>query len=78
MGPVTMDELTESTFLVSRFHKFAHDLPISNDSTERMIKRTSNYSNFGAKNEDDFQAILTVVKQVIERLPSRSGISEGL
>ena len=40
-----------------RFHKFAQDLPILNNGTERMIKRTSNYSNFGAKNEDDFQAI---------------------
>ena len=37
-----------------------------------MIKRTSDYSNFGAKNEDDFQAILSVVGQAIERLPSRS------
>ena len=37
-----------------------------------MIKQTSDYSNFGAKNEDDFQAILSVVGQVIERLPSRS------
>ena len=97
MGPVTMDELTESTTLVSRlgpqswhffvalqietdwlsepvscwsnntayqrFHKFAHDLPITNDITERMIKRTSDYSNFGAKNEDDFQAILPELKK---------------
>ena len=55
-----------------RFHKFAHNLPISNDSTERIIKRTSDYSNFGTKNEDDFQAILSVVGQAIERLPSRS------
>ena len=37
-----------------------------------MIKRTSDYSNFGAKKEDDFQAILSVVGQAIERLPRRS------
>ena len=57
-----------------QFHKLAHDLPISNESTvsERMIKTTSDYSNFGAKNEDDFQAILSVVGQAIERLPSLS------
>ena len=37
-----------------------------------MIKRTSDYLNFVAKNEDDFQAILSVVGQAIERLPSWS------
>ena len=76
MGMVTMDALTESTTLVSRlgpqsWHFFVAlqietewlSEPVSNDSTERMIKRTSDYSNFGAENEDDFQAILTKLKK---------------
>ena len=37
-----------------------------------MIKQTSDYSNFDARNEDDHQAIFNIVGQAIERLPSRS------
>ena len=38
-----------------KFCKFVKNLPLTNDHTERMIKRTSNYANFGPTKESEFQ-----------------------
>ena len=46
-------------------------MPISNARTERMIKRTTDYLNYGGQGEEDFQAVLQVVGSAIERVPSR-------
>ena len=36
-----------------------------------MIKRTTDYLNYGGQGEEDFQAVLHVVGSAIERVPSR-------
>ena len=50
---------------------FARRMPISNARTKRMIKRTTDYLNYGGQGEEDFQAVLHVVGSAIERVPSR-------
>ena len=50
---------------------FARCMPISNARTERMIKRTTDYLDYGGRGEEDFQAVLQVVGSAVERVPSR-------
>ena len=54
-----------------KLHKFAHNLPLSNAATERIVKRTYDYANFGGKSESDFQSNLKVVGMNIARVPNR-------
>ena len=53
------------------FCKFVDSFPLTNDHTERAIKRTSDYINFGSKGEQDLQAILQAVESAIARVPNR-------
>ena len=48
-----------------KLHKFAHHLPVDNAATERMIRRTFLYRNYGKRSEDHFQATLAVVGAAI-------------
>ena len=41
-----------------KLQSFARNLPVSNDATERMIKRTSDFADYGVKSEIDFQSTL--------------------
>ena len=45
---------------------FAHNRPVNNESTERMIKQTNDYRNYEGKKEVDFQATLQMVGADIE------------
>ena len=47
-------------------------MPVSNEATERVIKRTSDYKDFGARSETDFQATLTMVGAAISQIPVRN------
>ena len=55
-----------------RLRDFAHNVPVSNESTERMIKRTNDFKDYGSRLEEDFQATLQVVGQAIEQIPKRN------
>ena len=44
-----------------KFCKFVKNLPLTNDHTERMIKGTSNYANFGPTKESEFQDLLQLI-----------------
>ena len=48
-----------------KFSKFVKNLPLTNDHTERMIKRTSDYAYFGPTKESKFQDLLRAVARVI-------------
>ena len=58
--------------IFKKLFTFAHSLPVSNESTERMIKRTNDYRNYGGKKEVDFQATLQMVGADIEAVPRRN------
>ena len=49
---------------------FAKNLPICNDATERMVKRVTDYADYGARPEADFQSTLIVAGKGIRNLPS--------
>ena len=51
-----------------KFCKFVKNLPLTNDHTERMIKRTSDYANFGPTKESEFQDLLQAVDRAIARV----------
>ena len=53
-----------------KLSKFAQNLPISNEATERMVKRTFEFINYGARSEANFQATLHVVGAAIEKVPN--------
>ena len=55
-----------------RFEKFARNLPVSNDAAERLVKRTTDYKDYGGRSEDDFQATLHVAAAAIQKVPDRS------
>ena len=52
-----------------KFCKFVKNLPLTNDHTEHMIKRTSDYANFGPTKESEFQDLLQAVDRAITRVP---------
>ena len=54
-----------------KLHKFAHHLPVSNEATERMIKRTYDYQNYGGKSEADYQVTLHAVGAAVAKVPDR-------
>ena len=51
--------------------RFARNMPLSNAAAERMLKRTVDFANYGARGEEDFQAVLQTVGASIQRVPSR-------
>ena len=61
----------ESIPAYQKFSTFAHNLPLSNAATERTVKRTTDFANYGARNEEDFQVVLQTVGTAIARVPSR-------
>ena len=54
-----------------KLRNFAKNLPICNDATERMVKRTNDYANYGARSETDFQSTLAVATRAMRNIPSR-------
>lgn len=54
-----------------KFRSFVQSFPLTNDHTERVIKRTSDYINQGSKGEDDLQALLNAVEAAVARVPDR-------
>ena len=54
-----------------KLYKFAH-LPVDNAATERMIRCTFLYCNYGKRSEDHLQATLAVVGAAIAKVPSRA------
>ena len=56
---------------VQKLAQFAHNMPLSNAAAERMVKRTVDFANYGARGEEDFQAVLQTVGASISRVPSR-------
>ena len=62
----------ESLNVGTRFENFARNLPVSNDAAERLVKRTTDYKDYGGRSEDDFQATLHVAAAAIEKVPDRS------
>ena len=54
-----------------KFKAFIDTFPLTNDHTERVIKRTSDYINYGSKKDEDFQAVLQTVGNSIENVPNR-------
>ena len=55
-----------------KLHAFAHNLPVDNSATERMIQRTYRYRSYGKKTDDNFQAVLHVVGESISKVPKRN------
>ena len=55
-----------------RFSKFAKSLPIANDAAERMVKRTTDFVDYGGRKEEDFQGTLHLVGKALEKVPDRS------
>ena len=41
-----------------KFQKFVLNMPITNDESERLVRRTVRYANIGPKGEAEFQAQL--------------------
>ena len=54
-----------------KFASFVKNVPLNNDHTERIVKRTNDYAEYGSKSEEDYQAVLQAVGSAIERLPVR-------
>lgn len=54
-----------------KFKAFVDSVPLNNDHTERVIKRTSDYRNYGSRTDKDFQAVLQTVGTSIELVPNR-------
>ena len=54
-----------------KFCKFVKNFPLTNARTytEHMIKRTSDYANFGPTKESKFQDLLQAVDRAIARVP---------
>ena len=52
-----------------KFCMFVKNFPLTNDHTEHMIKRTSDYANFGPTKESEFQDLLQAVVRAITRVP---------
>ena len=74
IGTAWLNEPVEDWDQIPAFQtlvRFARRMPISNARTERMIKRTTDYLNYGGQGEEDFQAVLQVVGSAIDRVPSR-------
>ena len=44
---------------------FARNVPVVNNATESIIKRTLDYANYGAKGEEDLQVTLQCVETAI-------------
>ena len=51
------------------FKAFAKDVPVDNAATERMIRRTYMYREYGRRKEENFQATLHLVGKAIEAVP---------
>ena len=51
--------------------KFARNLPVTNDAAERMVKRTTDYVNYGGRSEENFQGTLHLVQKAITKVPDR-------
>ena len=61
IGTAWLNEPVEDWDQIPAFQtlvRFARRMPISNARTERMIKRTTDYLNYGGQGEEDFQAVL--------------------
>ena len=54
-----------------KFVTLVKSVPLTNDATERIVKRSSDYKNIGSKSDLDFQATLQAVERAIENVPSR-------
>ena len=52
-----------------KFETFVEQLPITNDISKRLIRRTVVYANYGGKSEEDFQATLLTVGDAIATVP---------
>ena len=54
-----------------KFSNLVNFFPLTNDATERAIKRTSDYIEYGNKGEADLQAFLSTVEKAIAMVPNR-------
>ena len=60
---------------IPAFQKFCHFvdcLPVTNDESERLVRRMVLYANFGPRGEEAFQAQLQVVAANIAQVPKRN------
>ena len=55
-----------------KLQSFARNLPVSNDATERMIKRVSDFADYGGKSEIDFQSTLHTANAGIAHVPDHT------
>ena len=63
-----------------KFLALVESLPITNVESERMVRRTVLYANFGPKANSDFQAQLQTVGDSLKRVPrskSKKDFMEG-
>ena len=58
-----------------KFCNFVNNFPLTNDASERAIKRTSNYLNFGGRSEEDLQSVLSSVEASVQNIPDRKSKS---
>ena len=54
-----------------RFKSFVQNMPVTNDESERLVRRTVKYANVGPKGEAKFQAQLQIVGDALARVPPR-------
>ena len=55
-----------------KFCRFVDCLPVTNDESERLVRRTVLYANFGPRGEEAFQGQLQVVGANIAKVPKRN------
>ena len=58
-----------------KFCNFVNNFPLTNDASERAIKRTSDYLNFGGRSEEDLQSVLSSVEASVQNIPDRKSKS---
>ena len=54
-----------------KFESFVAHLPVTNDESERMIRRTVIFANVGHKGETEFQGQLQIVGKTLAQIPKR-------
>lgn len=75
IGTQWLDEPTDTWSDIpafQRFKNFACNIPVSNDAAERMVKRTTDYIDYGGRSEIDFQATLHFAAAAVAKVPDRS------
>ena len=83
INPVFLEEPVETWTDIPAYQKFSayvESLPITNDESERMVRRTVLYANFGPKADSDFQAQLQTVGDSMKRVPrcyTKKNLVEG-